>query len=79
MEFMEEYEYQAINGGLYDVSLKVELRAGEYLVKELTITDALGNVVDEEDEVYDEIVLDVRDREYAVELHETNFDYYDIC
>ncbi len=77
MKFQDEYEYVSDDGVVYDVEVEVlKTENAKVVVKSLLITDGLGNDVDENSELYENIKLDAMDRDYDIEVHSNDFDFY---
>lgn len=72
MQFRDEFEYED-----YSVEVQGEVLTEDGVstneLKTVTITDALGTVVDEDDDVYDEIYTHALERDYGVEEHGADF------
>lgn len=82
MNFSDEYEYE-LDGFTYYVSVSGQMRNIEgHIVPDLDfiqIYDDMGELVDVGHDHYEIIYQDALDREYELELHTTDFDYYDIA
>lgn len=80
MIFRDDYEYE-VGGQTYYIEVEgTQVIEDDELFTEvnaISITDEAGNILDEEHEHYSEIFRDAQEREYEVEEHNTNFDYYD--
>jgi hypothetical protein len=80
MTFRDEYEYE-VNGTVYYVSLEGQKsRLDNRVVNDIetiSITDELGEMIDVDNEHYDEIYEDALNRDVELEVHSRDFDYYD--
>lgn len=80
IHFTQEFEYETSNGRMY----LVEVEGVKYVsdnedfidVRNFTISDELGNLVEKGDEDFYEIEQEVLYRDYDVEEHATDSSYY---
>ena len=75
MRFKEEFEYE-ISGSVYCVSVSGQLVGYESIVDDVIITDHLGEQLEESHKHYDEIHSFAVEKEYDIEIHTADFDYY---
>ena len=74
MKFTDEFEHEFL-GNTYYISVNGAMEDDEFVLETINVTDELGNVITEADDVYEECLLAANTREYEVEVHERNFDY----
>ena len=79
MTFRDEYEYE-VDGQTFYVEVEGEkFEEDSYIYTEITsvlICDETGQTVDSDNEHYLEIYRDAKERDYDIELHSRDFDYY---
>lgn len=74
MQFKDEFEYE-INGETFYVEVNGQITPYETILDVVTISDDSGEI-DETHQHFSEISEYARDRNYEVEIHATDFDYY---
>jgi hypothetical protein len=74
MHFKDEFEYE-IKGQTYYVEVSGQLTDYGTELDNVTISDDMGEI-DSTHEHYDEIYSYTQDRDYEVEVHHTDFEYY---
>jgi hypothetical protein len=78
--FQIEFEHEASNGQVYCIEVEGNKFFDEESFTEissLVIHDEIGNEIDSSDPIYNELHTEAFEREYEVEIHNSNFDYYD--
>lgn len=77
MEFKDEFELE-MGGKTFFVEVEGEMSVeGDVDLNAVIIRDELGQLLGAEDESYGEVLTEVNLRDYEIELHEADFDYYE--
>lgn len=79
MYFSDEFEYEATNGMTFYIEVDGEAfdEHGEVFkeIKTISISNDDGEI-DNTHECYNEVVNEVHNRDYEVEVHSSDFEYY---
>lgn len=80
MYFQQDFEFEASNGLNYFIEVEGEkFFEGTEAFTELdtvTIHDEQGNRIDASDSIFEELNSEAFDRDYEVEIHHTDNNYY---
>ena len=76
MEFHDEFEVET-NGRTYSVEVEGEMFQDDFELRTITIMDELGQIVGDENTDFEEVYNEAQFRDYEIELHTTDFDYYE--
>lgn len=73
MKHSDEFEFVASDENSYNVKVFLD----EGLVESFSVYDEMGEEIDSDHLMFDEISGEVYNREYKVENHSNSFDFYD--